>query len=246
MQPRLSISNPANFRDLADQIPAQHRLRRQTLYRSDHLGALNADDALQIQALGVRRVLDFRGVNERASAACALPDVAVHSLAIEPTIVQVLTDLIGAGEQLTEDDVVALMQDTYRGFVRHNTHRFAEFFSHLLQSNEPTVFHCTAGKDRTGFAAALVLQSLGVEREHVMRDYLLTNERLRPFSLTGWSLPAHVAQVLYRVQPEFLEAAFATVDQDFGSLEGYLREGLHLREAERKRLRELYLEAPDS
>src|SRR4051812_14222425 len=93
---------------------------RPVLFRSDHLGDLDADDARQIQALGIRRVLDFRGVTERTSAACTLPGVTVHSLAIEPTIVQTLADLLAAGNQLTGEDVVGHMQDTYRGFVRHN------------------------------------------------------------------------------------------------------------------------------
>jgi protein-tyrosine phosphatase len=239
----MPISNPSNFRDLAAHATAPRGIRRQTLFRSDHLDALNEEDARQIQALGIRRVLDFRGVDERTSAACMLPDVTVHSLAIEPTIVQVLTDIMAAGRELTPSEVVAHMQDTYRGFVRKNTHRFAEFFSHLLESNQPTVFHCTAGKDRTGFAAALVLHALGASPEEVMLDYLLTNERLKPGSLpSGW-LSAPVAAVLHRVQPEFLQASYEAVEQDYGGLEGYFREGLGLGDAERERLRELYLES---
>jgi protein-tyrosine phosphatase len=235
--PEFRLANPPNFRSLPYIQPGR-------LFRSDHLGALDAEDARLIQALGIRRVLDFRGVDERTSAACQLPEVTVHSLAIEPTIVQALQELIASGTDLSEDDVVSLMQDTYRGFVRQSTHRFAEFFGHLLESNEPTVFHCTAGKDRTGFAAALVLHALDVPADRVMADYLLTNERLKPFSLKGWSLPGHVAQVLYGVRPEFLEAAIVAVDESYGSLEGYLREGLGLGEAERARLRELYLDRP--
>ena len=92
------------------------------------------------------------------------------------------------------------MQDTYRGFVRQNTHRFQEFFGHLLAAQEPTVFHCTAGKDRTGFAAALVLHALGASEEEVMFDYLLTNERLAPTVLKNDHFPAHVARVLLGVR----------------------------------------------
>jgi protein-tyrosine phosphatase len=234
MSSLFNIAGASNFRELPLVKPG-------SLYRSDHLGALNADDARQIRTLGIRRVLDFRGVDERTSAACVLPDVEVHSLAIEPTIVQVLTDLMAAGRELTSAEVVEHMQDTYRGFVRKNTHRFAEFFAHLLESNQPTVFHCTAGKDRTGFAAALVLHALGASRDDVMLDYLLTNERLKPVSLAAGWLPAPVAAVLHRVQPEFLQASYEAVEQDYGGLEGYFREGLGLGEAERERLRELYL-----
>jgi protein-tyrosine phosphatase len=241
----LQLAGASNFRDLAGHAPTQLKIRPQSLYRSDHLGALDESDAKQIQSLGIRRVLDFRGVDERTSAACMLPDVKVHSLAIEPTIVQVVNDLIEAGHELTPADVVAHMQDTYRGFVRTSTHRFAEFFGHLLESNEPTVFHCTAGKDRTGFAAALVLHALDVPHDEVVRDYLMTNERLKPAGTSVWKLPPQAAAVLYRVQPEFLQAAFEAIEQDWGGVEQYLREGLGLREPERARLRELYGAPPD-
>lgn len=233
------LANPSNFRDLAANVRSVP-VRRNVLFRSDHLGALNEDDASQILALGIGRVLDFRGVDERACAACCLPGVQVHSLAIEPTIVQVLTDLTESGHRLTEADVVAHMKDTYRGFVRTSAHRFAEFFNHLLESDSPTVFHCTAGKDRTGFAAALVLHALGATHEEVMQDYLLTNERLKPPSSFWSALDPRAAKVLWGVQPGFLEAAFEAIDQDYGGLEAFLREGLRLGPQERARLNALY------
>jgi protein-tyrosine phosphatase len=234
------VKNPSNFRDLAAHVDAP--LKRGVLYRSDHLGALDEDDARAIQALGIRRVLDFRGVHERTAAACRLPDVQVHSLAIEPTVVQSLSKLMQSGHELTADDVVRHMQDTYRSFVLHSTHRFAEFFAHLLESDEPTVFHCTAGKDRTGFAAALVLRALDVPHDDVLRDYLLTNERLRPTDVAGWTLPPHAVKVLWGVQPDFLQAAFDEIDARWGGFDAYLRSGLGVGDAQRSRLRELYLQ----
>ncbi len=238
----MKIAGATNFRDLGHyRTQGGETVLPHRLFRADHLGALTGEDVARIRALGVRRVLDLRGVDERSAAPCALPEVAVHSLAIEPTIVQKLSDLVAAGHRLTPGEVIAHMQDTYRGFVRHNTRRFAELFVHLLERDEPTVFHCTAGKDRTGFAAALVLRSLGVAEDDVMRDYLLTNERLKPLGASRHGLAPEVQMVLWRVQPEFLQAAFEAVDSDYGGLESYLREGLRLGEAERKRLRELYL-----
>ncbi|MCG2593149.1 tyrosine-protein phosphatase [Ramlibacter sp. XY19] len=231
----MRLTSSTNFRPI-------HSLRP-VLYRSDHLGALNDDDARQIQALGITRVLDFRGVDERTAFACTLPGVTVHSLPIEPTIVQQLQALLASGRDVTEADVVAHMQDTYRGFVRHNTARFAEFFGHLLESAEPTVFHCTAGKDRTGFAAALLLHAVGASPRQVMEDYLLTNERLAFPAEGKLAFPRPVMQVLWRVQPEFLQAALAEADALHGSLDGYLREGLGIGPAQRERLRALYLAA---
>ena len=241
-----TLTGAPNFRDLGGYRTADGKstVRRHHLFRSDHLGNLAPED-IQLLSGKLRervRVLDLRGVNERETAVCVLEGVKVHSLSIEPTIVQTLADLTNAGHELTRAQVVGHMQDTYRGFVRHNTHRYASLFGHLLESDDPLVFHCTAGKDRTGFAAALVLLALGVSRDDVMRDYLLTNQRLKP--KTEWKgLAPDVASVLYRVQPEFLDAAFDVVQQQYGGVESYLREGLGLREVELSRLRELYLEA---
>ncbi|MEJ5990227.1 tyrosine-protein phosphatase [Ramlibacter sp. PS3R-8] len=229
----MRLPSSANFRPVGT-IPLRN------LWRSDHLGALDAHDAAQIQALGIRRVLDFRGVEERTAAACALPGVTVHSLPIEPTIVQKLADLVAAGSTISGTDVSTYMQDTYRGFVRTGTPRFAEFFGHLLASDEPTVFHCTAGKDRTGFAAALLLKATGASDDEVMQDYLLTNDRVQLPSASRLGLSPEATEVLWRVQPEFLHAAFTEVHSSYGSLENYLREGLGLRDAERERLNLLY------
>lgn len=237
------LKNATNFRDLASPLHSVP-LRPGRLFRSDHLGALDEEDARQIRALELRRVLDFRGEQERAAALCTVPDLKVHSLAIEPTIVQTLQSLLAAGERLTAEDIVAHMQDTYRGFVRTNSQRFREFFGHLLESDEPTVFHCTAGKDRTGFAAALILVSLGASDEEVLRDYLLTNERLQLPETSRLGLSREAQMVLWRVQPEFLQAAWDEVERLHGSREGFLREALGLREAERERLRALYLRQP--
>ena len=242
--PRTQV-RPSNFRDVSEQAWPELPMRRGILFRSDHLGEMDEDDGRQIRAFGLRRVLDFRGADERLAHMCVLPDVTVHSLAIEPTVVQVLARLIDAGETLTPEAVVGYMQDTYRDFVRHNTHRFAAFFGHLLASSEPTVFHCTAGKDRTGFAAALFLRSLGASDETVMRDYLVTNERYRPqLGMRPASrLPPEVTDVLWKVQPDFLLAAFDTIESDHGSVDDYLRGPLRVGDAQRQRLRDLYLES---
>jgi len=134
------------------------------------------------------------------------------------------------------------MQDTYRAFVSDNTSQFASLFEQLLLEDTPLVFHCTAGKDRTGFAAALVLLALGVSREVVMQDYLLTNGLYRRPSGLVSSAPEEVLNVIWRVQAEFLQAALQAVDHDHGGVQQYLKHRLGMHEAATKRLAELYLQ----
>jgi len=234
----MRFASSANFRRVG--VPQGRGTPLKNLYRSDHLGALDAHDAGQILALGITRVLDFRGIEERTAAVCRLPGVTVHSLPIEPTIVQKLQALVAAGGPLAAADVSAHMQDTYRGFVRHSSARFAEFFAHLLASGEPTVFHCTAGKDRTGFAAALLLKAVGASDEEVMRDYLLTNDRVQLPAVSRMGLPREAMEVLWRVQPGFLEAAFEEARATYGSIDAYLRDALDLGDPQRARLVQLY------
>ncbi|MBC7435673.1 MAG: tyrosine-protein phosphatase [Bdellovibrionales bacterium] len=238
----LHLAGATNFRDLGGYAGHGGRLVRwRRLFRSDHLAALTAQDQHVLRELQVLRVCDFRGVQERSTAACIIEGAQVHSLPIEPTIVQRLSSMLQAGYKPGEAEVVALMQETYRNFVRENTPRFADLFGHLLVSDAPLVFHCTAGKDRTGFAAALILHALGVPRDVILHDYLLTNELLAP-GPASHKVPPEIAAVLFRVQEPFLAAALHAVDEDHGSLDGYLTSALGVGPAQRAQLSAMYLQ----
>lgn len=240
----LNLAGASNFRDLGGYAGEDGRVVRwRRLFRSDHLAALTAQDTLALAGLGVTRTLDFRGDAERAAQAYALPNVRYHALSIEPTVVQRAKEMALAGEEMTAPVAVRLMQDTYRAFVANNARQYAELFEHLLENDAPLVFHCTAGKDRTGFAAALILMALGVPRSVVMEDYLLTNGLYqRPTSLVTGSAPEEVLNVIWRVQEDFLDAALDAVDADYGGLDRYLSDQLSVGNAERARLKQLYLE----
>ena len=239
----LSLAGASNFRDLGGYIGHDGRpVRWRTLFRSDHLAALTPDDQAALARLGLARAFDFRGAQERAAGAYEIPGVTLHALPIEPTVVQRMKDLLVAGRALTPQQTVALMQETYRAFVNDNAAAFAALFEHLLASDAPLVFHCTAGKDRTGFAAALILLALGVPRDVVMQDYLLTNELLRMDSAPGYGVPREVMQVLWRVQEDFLHAAMDAVEADHGGVDAYLQRQIGVGAVERRRLAELYLQ----
>jgi protein-tyrosine phosphatase len=168
--------------------------------------------------------------------------VAEHSLAIEPTVAQRMHDLEKAGTKLTGAAAAALMQDLYLSFVANQAHRFAELFEHLLSADSPLVFHCTAGKDRTGFAAALVLLALRVPREQVMADYLLSNDELRQPPQSASSLSKEALAVLQGVQAGFLDRALRSIDQDHGGVDRYLEVKLRLTPVVRRQMSDMYLE----
>lgn len=236
------LDGASNFRDLGGYVGEGGRsVLWRKLFRSDHLGLLSAGDQTRLGQLALQRVADFRGVTERLAQPCALPGAAVHALSIEPSLVQALEGHHQRGDVLTAAIAQELMRATYRDFVRCDTPRFADLFALLLQGDAPLVFHCTAGKDRTGFAAALILHSLGVAPSAVMQDYLLTNQLYRPPQAVGGDAPAEVRDAIRRVQPDYLQAALEVVDNDHGGMARYLEDGLGLDAKKRSILAKLYL-----
>ena len=241
----LKLTGASNFRDLGGYVGAGGRgVRWRRLFRSDHLAGLTPDDERALQELGVVRAFDFRGVDERSAVPYDLKGMTQYSLPIEPTVVQRMKDLLESGHQITPADTVELMRQTYQAFVHDNAPRFGSLFQHLLENDAPLVFHCTAGKDRTGFAAALILLSLGVPRDIVMQDYLLTNELYRMPGPKSSHAPQEVLNVLWRVRESFLNAALQAVDADYGGVDAYLVDELGVGTRERSRLEELYLAHP--
>jgi protein-tyrosine phosphatase len=239
----LNLAGASNFRDLGGYPTRDGRsVRWRQLFRSNHLGHLSDDDVAVVRGLGVRSAFDFRGREERTEALCGLTDITTHSLPVEPTVVAALRAIAASGRPLTTADAIDVMRDSYRGYVQENTLRFRALFAHLLEDRAPLVIHCTAGKDRTGFACALILHTLGVPDEVISEDYLLTNRLYRRDPSASSDLPDDVRQVLGTVQTGFLAAALEAIEADYGDLENYLRDGLNLGAAERDELAARYLE----
>lgn len=239
----ISLEGASNFRDLGGYRGLDgRRLRWGRLYRSAHLAHLTPGDLQRLAELGVTRSADFRGQAESLHLAYQWPGLERHALLVEPTVAQRAQALMDSGAGLTAQTTEVLMHDTYRSFVQVYGQRFADFFTLLQQGQAPLVFHCTAGKDRTGWAAALLLTALGVDEEQIMEDYLLTNSLFKRPSLLYSQLPEDVLDVLWRVQPSFLQASVDAVREQYGDLDRYLSGALGLDQAARERLAALYLE----
>jgi protein-tyrosine phosphatase len=239
----LALQGASNFRDLGGYPTADGRTTRwRQIFRSNHLGQLTAADIEIVRALGVRSAFDFRGVEERAAGVCVVNEIAVHSLPIEPTVVAALRAELARGS-LTAPVALELMRESYRNYVRHNTASFRNLFGHLLEDRAPLVIHCTAGKDRTGFASALILHALGVADEVIAEDYLLTNQHYKRDATAAIDLPEDVRNAIGNVEASYLAAAFEAVGTEYGDLETYLRDGLKLGTPEQTALKARYLQS---
>jgi len=239
----LNLEGASNFRDLGGYPAGDGRtVRWRQLFRSNHLGHLTEGDVEIVRGLGVKSAFDFRGVEERAGTACVVKDITVHSLPIEPTVVAALRARLQA-RALSSADALEIMRESYRGYVRLNTHSFRQLFAQLLHDTAPLVIHCTAGKDRTGFACALILHALGVPANMISEDYLLTNLFYRRDPNSSPDLPADVRQAIGSVEQSFLAAGFDAIDAQYGDLETYFWNGLGLGTSERAELKRRYLQA---
>ena len=239
----LNLQGASNFRDLGGYATHDGRVVRwRQMFRSNHLGHLTPADIETVRALGLRHAFDLRGLDERAGTVCELAEITVHSLPIEPTVVAALRARLAAGS-LSALDARDIMRDSYRNYVRHDTHSFRKLFAHLLNDSAPLVIHCTAGKDRTGFACALLLHALGVPDEVIGEDYLLTNRFYRYDLSSATDLPDDVRRAIGSVESSFLAAGLDAIRANYGDLETYFREGLDVSERERARLKQRYLKS---
>jgi len=237
----LNLEGASNFRDLGGYPTGDGRIVRwRQIFRSNHLGHLTETDIVTVRQLGVRSAFDFRGREERAAALCAMAEITVHSLPIEPTVVAALRARLAAG-CLTAEDALEIMRESYRNYVHLSTDSFRALFTHLLADRAPLVIHCTAGKDRTGFACALILHALGVPDDVIADDYLLTNRFYRRDPGASTDLPDDVRDAIGSVDSSFLAAGFEAVQAGYGGLEGYLRDGLGIGAQERAELQTRYL-----
>ena len=251
----VSLQGTANFRDLGGYLTEDgQRVRRGMLYRADELSRLSATDQAHLLGLGVRQVVDFRSDAERQKA----PDQIPSSIRYIPIPVTVEAAAVGNIQQriFAPDNTAAAMTDflqsAYRDLIVIYTPQYRQFMQGLLDVQEyPQVFHCTAGKDRTGVAAALVLTAIGVPRETILQDYLASN-RLTTESVnqrveamvahSGGQANRVALTTLLQVQPLFLHTAYSAIDQQYGSVDNYLTQALGIGPVQRQILRQKLLE----
>ena len=144
-----------------------------------------------------------------------------------------------AGGVKTGAEARAVLIAVYRDFPRTHADAYAAIFRHLAAGDVPLALHCSAGKDRTGVAAALILSALGVPRATVIEDYALTDQLLDPDRMRASAataematMPPDVLAAVLRSDPAYIEAAFDEIETRHGGVEGYLRSALGLSDAD--------------
>ncbi|MCX4756950.1 tyrosine-protein phosphatase [Kitasatospora purpeofusca] len=236
----LHLASAPNFRDAGGYRTADGQwVRTGVVYRSGDLSKLTDQDLAKLRRLGVRTVFDLRTPGEQKTAPDRIPAGAT---AVNANVLGVADT--GAFNVTSPQAAVRAMVDAERTMVSADSARTAyhAVLNALVERNDENVlFHCTAGKDRTGWASAALLTALGVPRETVEADYLASNTyRAAEIAATLAQLPP-AYQAIYKplldVRSEYLAAGFDEVQRKFGSFDGYLKSGLGLDKRDLRDLR---------
>ena len=213
------------------------------IYRSGVLSELTDDDVAYMAGLKLNAIIDFRFPEEKEKEIDRFPS-GVDTISIpiadgsydRKTILQWL--------KLKDKEAFdTMLIHVNKVLVTQEQERYAEFFDHL-ENGGTYLFHCTKGKDRAGFAAAMFLSALGVDRETVIDNYLKSNEYLSPVTeatinmVSSMNLDGELLRPILGVRPEYIQAAFDIIDKEYGGVDNYLRYNLKV---DIEKLKELYL-----
>lgn len=237
----LPLEGGVNFRDLGGYMTADGRVTKwEVLYRAGSPADLTPGDQAELARRGIRTVCDLRATDERK--ADPNPYVAANTDVIYWTRDYAanpgdLMRVFGA-PNASADTSRAAMIGFYRQLPKEHAPGFRQMFAYLAEGKVPLAFNCSAGKDRTGIAAALVLTLVGVPRDTVVADYALSDDLVDymakldadsagdgPYVALA-RMPREVVVPLLASDPAYIEAALDAMAASHGSVEAFIEQEL--------------------
>jgi len=240
MERVIPLEGGVNFRDLGGYETADgRRVRWRTLFRSGVMSYLTERDEELVRSFGIRVVCDLRTRQERDRETVRWPGSDVIRLHWDYDPSNIVLQEHNSPPLLSAEDARRAILAFFRKLPFRFEQQYRALFGSLAAGEVPLVFGCSAGKDRTGLAAALLLTFLGVKPKQVDADFTLTNEVVdlerclteKPEGRLGigedqrylLELQPHVRAPLLRASPEYLHAAFDQIRTDCGSMEAYMQ-----------------------
>lgn len=221
-----------------------------TLFRSGKLSDYTKKDEPLAKALHLKTICDFRQANdvkEEPDNWFEIDKINQVSIPIgDPNFT-----IDAFFEEISQDGFVPqkMMQNANKEFAMDYQEEYKKFFQVLLnQDNYPMLYHCSAGKDRTGFATALLLSVLDVDRKTIIDSYLLTNYYFHDFIeenlqkvATYKGVDESIMRPLMGVEKSYIETAFKTIEDNYGTVENYLCKVLNVCDVEVEKLKKMLL-----
>lgn len=244
---RILLSGTRNFRDIGGYLTklGTKRVKMGVLYRSDQLSSVSAEDAEKVLVgkLHIHHTYDMRGPDEASQQLYQFPGIERHPTPIDcANVIQVLKENFATA---TYDQVKGWLQQCYYYFVKECGSTtggiIKDMLRHEINPNHAALFHCTAGKDRTGFLCYLILTLLEVDKDVIMEDYLLTNTLILQHE-PELATQKTVMSACNLVDGPYLLNAMAMIEKDYGSVEKYATEQMGLTQEDILHLRNLLLE----
>lgn len=247
-----------NFRDIGGLKTVDGKMMKPgILYRSDDLSRLTQKDMAKLQEYNLRLICDLRTVNERKSKSYDIPQgwdlrvvqVPIHHGSQDFTRFQFFRFLVGKSNDI---DFEKIIRDFYHCMATERTAEIKEVFTFVAQTGHvPALIHCTGGKDRTGFIAALIQLSVGVPRETVIEQYVMSNDLIKPRMkkierfirfMSLWQVSPERIKPMLVVRREYLEDVLDYILEQYGSIENYLVGTCGIEEKTIKDLRNMLVE----
>ena len=249
----LHLASAPNARDIGGyETKDGHHVKWGTIFRSDAISKADATDLAKLDALGIKLICDFRAPSEVEKDGADQPVSGAEplSLPILDESYQLLSDQIRTAitsrdkamqeALLGHGKAAQVLEDVGRYFVADPT--ASKNYQALLERLEdpadlPTLTHCSGGKDRTGWSTAIILMALGVPKQTVIDDYLVTNDytkekNAKTLESTATLIDPALLTPLLEVRPEYIGASFDAVKQKYGTFGKYLTKGLRVSKAE--------------
>jgi protein-tyrosine phosphatase len=255
-----TISSAPNLRDTGGYATRDGgQVRTGLLYRSEQLSRITDADMPALEKLGLKKIYDLRTEGERAEQPDRVPSGAQYVVvdvlkdekqAAPAELLHLLSNPQEANAKLGGGQVAKMFIKAYVDLISLPSARagFAELFTALAgENNLPALYHCTTGKDRTGWASAALLTLCGVSDEDVMRDYLLSNDTILPEyqamidKFTDIGVEQEILLSILGVRREYLEASFKEMKDSFGSIQDYFAKGLGIDESGQQGLRDRFV-----
>jgi protein-tyrosine phosphatase len=244
----VTLEGASNFRDLGG-YPTQdgHHVKWGHLYRSADISKLTDADLQVLSARHIAAVCDLRGPDEIKTNPDRMPAGATwYNMPAGSESTQAATAALMGAKSTNRDS----MMIAFYGRTDHLKAKYKPMFDQLLALNDDKalLFHCTAGKDRTGIGAALILSALGVDRSIIMKDYAATNEYWKGNrgqvlqAMAKQGMDEKTIKSMLSANPAYLQSAFDAIDKQYGSMDKFLTQEMELTPAKLAQLRAKYVQ----